>query len=115
MSGIKPCGGDGFLNGRFDKEWKGSEHMILTGCAQMSIVWQKMAHYAGNKTYSATAKKMNSLLINLQMRGFRKENANTLGAVNGSYPLWGRYEPFAYPNWATKYFVDALMLEENNQ
>jgi uncharacterized protein YyaL (SSP411 family) len=103
---------DGFLHGRYDMDWKGSEHMILTGCAQMSIVWQKMAHYSGNRTYADTARNMNSLLINLQMRGFRNENKNTRGAVNGSYPLWGRYEPFAYPNWATKYFADALMMEK---
>ena len=106
---------DGFLHGRYDREWNGSEHMILTACAQMSIIWQKIAHYAGNKTYADTARRMNSLLVCLQKRNFRNESTNTLGAMNGSFPLWGRYEPFAYPNWATKYFADAMMLEENNQ
>ncbi len=103
----------GFLHGRYNSDWKGSEHMILTGCAQMSIIWQKMAHYSGNRQYAETAYKMNSLLIKLQTRGIRKESINTLGALNGSFPLWGKYEPFAYPNWATKYFADAMMLEEN--
>ena len=56
---------------------------------------------------------MNSLLVKLQTRGIRKESINTMGAINGSFPLWGKYEPFAYPNWATKYFADAMMLEEN--
>jgi rhamnogalacturonyl hydrolase YesR len=105
---------DGYLNGRYNEAWEGSEHMILTGCAQMSIIWLKIAHYSGNNEYAETARKMNTLLINLQDRKFKKVNANTLGALNGSYPLWGRYEPFAYPNWATKYLADALMLEENH-
>ncbi len=106
-------GRDGFLHGRYNEDWEGSEHMILTGCAQMSVVWQKMAHYSGIREYAETASAMNSLLVMLQRRNRRKGNTGTTGAVNGSYPLWGRYEPFAYPNWATKYLADALMLEVN--
>ena len=105
---------DGFLHGRYDREWKGSEHMILTGCAQMSVIWLKIAHYSGNRDYFESASRMNALLIHLQNRGGRKEPVSTAGALSGSYPLWGRYEPFAFPNWATKYLADALMLEEDN-
>ncbi len=105
---------DGFLHGRYDMEWNGSEHMILTGCAQMSVIWLKIAHYSGNRTYFESASRMNALLIHLQNKGFKKESVNTTGALNGSYPLWGRYEPFAFPNWAAKYLADALMLEEDN-
>ncbi|MEN8225777.1 MAG: prenyltransferase/squalene oxidase repeat-containing protein [Bacteroidota bacterium] len=103
---------DGYLHGRYNSQWEGSEHMILTGCAQMSIIWLKIAHYAGNKYYAETAMKMNTLLIFLQNRKLRKESANTAGALSGSYPFWGKYEPFAFPNWGTKYFADAIMLEE---
>jgi hypothetical protein len=31
--------------------------------------------------------------------------------VAGSFPIWGRYAPLSYPNWAAKFFVDALLLE----
>ena len=34
------------------------------------------------------------------------------GAISGSYPIWGEYQRLAFPNWATKFFVDALLLEE---
>jgi hypothetical protein len=54
---------------------------------------------------------MTSLLIFVQTRDF-KETSDTLGAIPGSFPIWGRYEPFAFPNWATKFFCDALMLGE---
>jgi hypothetical protein len=50
-------------------------------------------------------------LIFIQFRGF-KETEDTLGAIPGSFPIWGRYEPFAFPNWATKFFCDALMIEQ---
>ena len=101
----------GFLNGRYDREWKGSEHMICTGCAQMAIVWMKLFRYSGDEQYLEAARKMTGLLIFVQDRQI-SESSDTLGAIPGSFPLWGRYEPFAFPNWAAKFFCDALMLEE---
>jgi hypothetical protein len=35
--------------------------------------------------------------------------ADTCGAIKGSHPIWGGYDPFRYPNWAAKFFADALM------
>jgi hypothetical protein len=87
-----------FLHGRFDKNWNGSEYLITTGCAQIAIIWMKLF------------KKMNDLLVCIQNRNIKESN-NTLGAISGSFPLWGKYEPFAFPNWATKYFIDSLMME----
>jgi hypothetical protein len=77
----------------------------------MASVWLKLYRNDGNVTYLAAAQKMINLLISIQSRNI-KEDENTLGAIPGSFPLWGRYEPFAFPNWATKFFSDALMLEE---
>jgi len=34
-----------------------------------------------------------------------------VGAVAGSFPLFGGYMRAGYPNWATKYFLDALLLQ----
>jgi len=31
------------------------------------------------------------------------------GAIAGSYPLYGSYERLKYPNWAAKFFIDALL------
>lgn len=101
----------GFLNGRYDCNWNGSEYMICTGSAQMSVVWLKLHAIYHDGTYSESAQQMINLLIYIQSRGF-KESENTLGAIPGSFPLWGRYEPFAFPNWATKFFCDALLLEK---
>lgn len=100
-----------FLNGRFDRNWKGSESIICTGSAQIAIIWMKLFKLTKNIQYLNAAMKMNDILIFIQDRG-AKELQNTLGAMPGSYPIWGRYEPFSFPNWATKYFADSLLLEQ---
>jgi hypothetical protein len=33
------------------------------------------------------------------------------GAIAGSKPIWGRYSMFEFPNWAAKFFADALMMD----
>ncbi len=103
---------DGFLNGRFNSKWEGSEYMLLTGCAQIAIVWMKLYKIGKGKEYLKAAKMMNSILVTIQKRS-KNESLDTKGALSGSFPIWGRYEPFAFPNWATKYFIDSLMLENN--
>ena len=101
----------GILNGRYDSEWIGREYFICTGGAQMAIVWMKLYREGHGEPYLEAARKMNRLLIFIQARNARERDV-TRGAIPGSFPLWGRYEPFAYPNWAAKFFCDALLLEE---
>ena len=36
-------------------------------------------------------------------------NSNIRGAIAGSHPIFGSYERFKYPNWAAKFFIDALL------
>ena len=40
-------------------------------------------------------------------------NKNIRGGIKGAYPIYGWYAPFSFPNWAAKFFIDALMLEDN--
>jgi len=101
----------GFLHGRYDRNWKGSEFLLCTGSAQMAIVWLKLFHETEDDAYLLAARGMINMLIFIQSRNF-PEKPETLGAIPGSFPIWGRYEPFAFPNWATKFFCDALLLEE---
>ncbi len=103
--------GQGFLNGRYDRHWSGSEYFICTGGAQMAIIWLKLYQKYNIEAYLDAARQIINLLVHIQSRNFA-ERTDTLGAIPGSFPIWGRYEPFAFPNWATKFFCDALMLEE---
>jgi hypothetical protein len=32
--------------------------------------------------------------------------------VKGSFPVSGGYVTFQYPNWASKFFIDAISLEK---
>lgn len=102
---------NGYLNSRWDENWKGTEYMMPTGCAQVAIIWLKLAGKYHEKKYYDAASRMTDLLIHTQDRG-KLDTKDTRGAMPGSFPLWGRYEPFAFPNWATKYFVDLLILEQ---
>lgn len=99
-----------FLHGRYDRNWSGSEYMICTGGAQMAIVWLKLYRKYNDESFLVAARKMINLLIFIQSRKF-DEKHGTHGAIPGSFPIWGRYEPFAFPNWATKFFCDALLIE----
>ena len=38
------------------------------------------------------------------------EDPEIVGAIAGSYPILGAYITAGFPNWAAKYFIDALML-----
>ncbi|MBC7863459.1 MAG: terpene cyclase/mutase family protein [Bacteroidia bacterium] len=100
----------GYLWGRYTKNWTPSEPLICTGGAQMSIVWLKLYALYKDEKYLAAARKMNNLLVYIQS-GTLEGRKEINGALQGSFPLWGRYEPFAFPNWATKYLLDALMIE----
>lgn len=99
---------NGILNGRYDGQWRGSEAFIPTGGAQLAIVWHKLIE-DGQSPWAQTARdEMNTLLSVIATNGARA-HIDVAGALQGSFPMWGRYETFGLPNWATKYMVDSLM------
>ena len=75
----------------------------------MAICWFRLYQLTNNKKFLTAALKMNNYLRGLQ--DITAENPGIKGAMKGSYPIWGRYLPFTYPNWAAKFFADALILE----
>jgi hypothetical protein len=34
------------------------------------------------------------------------------GAIAGSFPIYGGYCQYAYPNWACKFFIDSNLIEK---
>lgn len=98
----------GILHGRYDRSWNGSEAFITTGGAQLAVAWQRLAGALSDGTYAEAAARMRGLLLALQART-AEGPTDARGALTGSHPLWGRYEKFACPNWATKYLADALL------
>jgi hypothetical protein len=98
----------GRLNGRYNGHWKGSEHFIPTGGAQLAIAWERLARHREAMAYREAAARMRAVLVEVQRRSLEGP-ADVHGALPGSFPLWGRYEKFAFPNWGVKYFADALL------
>ena len=102
---------DGWLHGRYDGQWRGSESLITTGCAQLAICWAWLHRITGEARYQEGLTRMTDLLMAMQRANYAGP-ADAHGALSGSFPIWGRYENFAFPNWGTKYFADALLCAE---
>ena len=49
--------------------------------------------------------------IDVQIATLDDPDAIVRGAVAGSAPIWGRYSMFEFPNWAAKFFADAVMMD----
>ena len=102
---------DGSLSGIYDSGWNAAvKWSCLTGNAQISIIWLRLYEIIGDSKYLEAAKRANAFLKGLQV--IQTRNKNIRGAIKGSHPIWGGYNPFNYMNWMTKFFADSLILEE---
>lgn len=101
---------EGWLAAELGPEWDfRSRHICLTGCAQIAIVFLRLAAATGNERYVPLAERLIAQVAATQtLRGTRRHS----GAIAGSYPIQGAYAPLQYPNWATKFFADALLERE---
>jgi hypothetical protein len=101
---------NGYLAGRFDANWRpAASWSCLTGSAQLAIVGYRLTALTGKENYAAAAERLLGFLKAVQRR--ETGNPDIDGALAGSYPIFGGYMTGGYPNWATKYLLDALMLE----
>lgn len=103
---------DGFLRARYGPGWKSSlDWSCLTGTAQMGMIWSRLFSLTGDKVYRQAAAEANLYLKRRQARQIQQK-PGVRGGIAGSFPLFGDYEPFRNLNWAAKFFVDSLHLEE---
>jgi hypothetical protein len=72
-------------------------------------VLYRLAEHDGEARYREYADKLVDYLKSLQLSS--SEDPAVVGALAGSFPLFGGYMRAGYPNWATKYLLDALMLQ----
>jgi len=103
---------DGSLAGSFNDKWKSKvKWSCLTGNSQMSIIWQTLYTITKDKKFMEAAKKINNYMKTRQ--NLSSSNPGIKGGIPGAFPIYGWYAPFCFTNWAAKFFVDSLMLEEN--
>jgi hypothetical protein len=100
----------GFVPGRFDSAWSpASRSECLTGSAQLAIVCYRLTQELGDLRYRESADRIVNHLKTLQSLTSNDPGIN--GAIAGSFPFFGDYITAGFPNWATKYYLDALMLQ----
>lgn len=101
---------DGALPGRLDSTWQAaSRWTCVTGNAQMAIIWRRLAAETGEHAWKAAAERANR--FNLSIQKVTASDEAVRGGMPGSHPRSGDYMKNRYPNWAAKFFMDALMLQ----
>ncbi len=100
---------DGWLAGTYDDGWESTAaYCCLTGVAQMSLNWIRGAQACGAEDLRDAARRAISYVKKTHRLDDRDDSVR--GGVAGSAPIWGGYSRFEYPNWAAKFFADALMM-----
>lgn len=95
----------------YDDGWRPTaRHACLTGTVQLGGVWLRLYQVTSDPRWLNAGLKAVEQAAAHQERG---PWAHTSGALPGSFPLWGRYAPLQYPNWATKFLADSLTLYED--
>lgn len=100
----------GLLPTSFDCDWQSKDRdSCITGDCQMAINLYRLAQLTGREDFAACA----DIIVNAVKQTVIYTNARPelVGAVAGSYPVYHGYVPFGFPNWAAKFFADALMLK----
>src|SRR5262249_11746087 len=97
-----------FLPAAVDADWRGvGRSACVTGCAQMALVWFRLARAINDASVASAARRLLEQVKSWQF--LRGRDPETIGALPGSMPIWGSYEPFRWPNWGVKFFCDALL------
>ncbi len=96
----------GTLPATFDSDWQPTaRYVCLTGLVQLGDIWLKLAEVTGDQRWRNAGLKAVAQAVSKQER----RPGPACGALAGSYPIFGRYAPVQYPNWAVKFLADALL------
>ena len=102
---------DGALPGYYGPGWAPkAEWTCVTGNSQMAINWLRLAKVTDQESFFECARRANR--FNMGIQDLLTDDRNIKGGLSGSYPVTGQYMRNRYPNWATKFFMDGLMLEK---
>jgi len=102
---------DGKLASTYGPGWRETNRSsCLTGNCQIGRLWLRLYETGGDRAYLAGARKAIAFVARTQ--NLHTSVADIRGGVAGSHPIYGLYERFKYPNWAAKFFVDALLTLE---
>jgi hypothetical protein len=98
----------GMIPASFDAQWHSRDRSsCLTGNAQLAYTLLRADGLAPSPRYVAAAGKLIGALKHTQ--ALDGAPASVRGALAGSYPMHAGYFPDGFPNWAAKFFADALL------
>jgi hypothetical protein len=104
---------DGWLAGTYDEHWTPTaRYACLTGMAQMSLNWTRLAQATGASELREHAGRALTYLY--ARHSLDDPDPVVRGGIAGSFPIWGDYSRFEFPNWAAKFFADAVMMHAQN-
>lgn len=99
------------LVANYEREWRpAARHACLTGTVQLGGVWLRLHALTGEGRFREAGLRAIEQGASYQQRSGPEA---VRGALPGSFPIWGRYAPLQYPNWATKFLADSLMLYQD--
>lgn len=102
---------DGFMPGRYWQDWTSSDTWsCLTGQAQMANNWMRLWLITGDDRWLEKVPSVLAFLKRTQNRS--SGDLGLRGGVKGSAPLGAVYGRHQILNWATKYFADALIRDQ---
>jgi hypothetical protein len=111
------CHEGGRLAGRLDERWQPTvSWRCPSGEAQLAVILHRLARELPDCGYREAARRLVDDVSSAQssIAGARQPasaSGPAAGGLPGSFPLWGAYVRFGLPNWAAKFWLDALMLE----
>lgn len=82
----------------------------LTGNCQFAIVWARLDAHSARPDYRAGVLRALSYVMATQ--NIVTHVPQLKGGIKGSEPVWGAYAPLSFPNWATKFFIDAMWMRK---
>jgi len=87
-----------------------SDACCLTGNCQFAIVWARLFAHGHGESYRTGVVRALDYVMSTQ--NITTDDPDVRGAIKGSHPIWARYAPMSFPNWATKFFIDAMWLRK---
>ena len=79
-------------------------YLCITGIFQTSIIFFRAYELSRDIRFANSGLK----LLDLGKR-YQVQSGPNMGGFPGSFPTWGKYMPFSFPNWAVKFFLDAAL------
>ncbi len=102
----------GMVPSAFDKNWKGVlSDSCLTGNVQFACLLYRLSHEVNSNYYCKIADLVLDVAKQTQIVNTSLKDID--GALPGSYPIYKGYVHDGYPNWATKFLADALLMKIN--